>query len=63
MWFGVFNVLSLIYLTAVVALVLGMHEGETPREAARHVLGCWVKIMGGLVALGLVVYIMSFFAG
>ena len=63
MLYGVLHVFSLIYLTAVVALILGMDEGETPREATRNVLGCWAKILGGLVGLILVVYVFSLFTG
>ncbi|MBN1865822.1 hypothetical protein JW916_00890 [Candidatus Sumerlaeota bacterium] len=63
MLYGILHVVSLVYLTGVVALILGMNEGETPREATRHVLGCWSKILGGLVGLGLVVYVLSLFAG
>ena len=61
--YGIINVLSLIFLTGIVALVLGLGESDSPKQATRHVLGCWAKLLGGLVGVGLVVYIMSLFAG
>ena len=63
MTFGILNVISLIYLTGVVALVMGMGEAETPGRVTRQALGCWAKLLGALIAVGLVVYIMSLFAG
>ena len=53
---------SVIYLTGVVALVIGLQESETSEEAPRHVLGCWGKILGVLVGLGVIVYLFSLFA-
>lgn len=63
MLYGLIHVASLLYLTGVVALVIGIHEGDTPAEATRGALGCWARILGGLVGLGLVVYILSLFSG
>lgn len=63
MAFGILNIISLIYLTALVALIMGMGESDNPGEATRHVFGCWGKLLGGLVAIGLIVYIFSLFAG
>lgn len=63
MTYGIINVLSLLYLTGVVALVLGLGESEGAGKPAVHVLGCWAKLLGGLVGIGLIVYIMSLFAG
>jgi hypothetical protein len=61
--YGILNVLSLIYLTFVVALVIGMHETDDPAEARRQTLGCWGRLLGGLVGAMLLVYIISLFAG
>ena len=63
MLYGIVNVLSLVYLTFVVALVIGMHETDEARESRRQVLGCWTKLLGGLVALMLVIYLLSLLAG
>lgn len=60
---GILNIFSLLYLTAVVAFIMGMGESDEPKEAARHVLGCWAKLLGGLVGIGVVVYILSLLAG
>lgn len=61
--FGLLHVFSLIYLTGVVALVIGLQEAKPADSPTRHVLGCWAKMLGGLVGLGIVVYILSLFAG
>ncbi|HUT23340.1 MAG TPA: hypothetical protein VM492_03245 [Sumerlaeia bacterium] len=63
MTFGILHLLSLVYLTGVVSLILGMDEGETPAQAGRHVLGCWTRILLCFVGLGVVVYVFSLFAG
>ncbi len=63
MTYGLLHVVSLVLLTAVVAVVLGVHEDDTPGREAKHVRGCWVKILGTLIGLGVVVYILSLFAG
>ncbi len=62
-WFGLINVLSLIYLTFVVAMVIGLHEVEDETKSKRHVLGCWAKLLGSMVGLMLIIYIFSLFAG
>ena len=61
--FGILNVVSLIYLSAVVALIMGLDEGESPRKVARQSLGCWAKLLGALVGIGLLVYLLSLFSG
>jgi len=61
--YGILNVLSLIYLTFVVALVIGMHETDDPTEVRRQTLGCWARLLGGLVGAMVLVYILSLFAG
>jgi len=61
--FGFLHVLSLIYLTGVVALVIGLQETEPGKPPARNVLGCWAKLLGGLIGAGVVVFVLSLFAG
>ena len=61
--YGIIHIVSLIYLTFVTALVIGTHETDDPTEARRHVLGCWMRLLGGLVGLMLIVYVLSLFAG
>ena len=61
--YGIVHIVSMVYLTFVVAVVIGMHETDDPRESRHQVLGCWTKLLGGLVGLMIVVYIMSLFAG
>jgi len=56
--YGIIHVLSLVYLTGVVALVVGAQEEEDPEKVPRHVLGCWARLLGSLVGLGLLVYII-----
>ena len=65
MTYGIINLLSLIYLTGVVALVIGLGESEsnqlaslrqsTTNGSVRQVLGCWVKLLGLLVGIALVI--------
>ncbi|MFP4380109.1 MAG: hypothetical protein ACLFUS_06375 [Candidatus Sumerlaeia bacterium] len=61
--FGILNVISLIYLTAVVALVIGLQEADDQEQPMRHVLGCWMKLLGCLLGIGVVVYLLSLFGG
>ena len=61
--FGFLNVLSLIYLTGVVALVIGLQETEPGKSPARNVVGCWAKLLGALIGVGVVVFVLSLFAG
>jgi hypothetical protein len=61
--FGFLNLLSLIYLTGVVALVIGLQETEPGKPPARNVLGCWAKLLGGLVGAGVVIFVLSLFGG
>lgn len=63
--YGAIHLFSLVYLTAVVALVIGVQESEDrqPREMRLHVLGCWAKLLGSLVGLGLVVYVIHLLSG
>ena len=61
--FGFLHVLSLIYLTGVVALVIGLQETEPGKPPARAVAGCWAKLLGGLIGAGVVVFVLSLFAG
>ena len=56
--YGIIHVLSLVYLTGIVALVIGLQEVDDPAKAKRHVLGCWARLLGSLVGLGLLVYIV-----
>lgn len=62
-WFGILHVVSVVYLTAVVAVVLGSQDQDSPAKALPQVLGCWGKLLGSLVGIGLLVYILSLFAG
>jgi hypothetical protein len=77
-WFGLAHIFSLIYLTGIVAFVIGLQEVPEDKSAdtqdgaaqpnplnspaTRHVLGCWGKMLGSLVGLGLIVYILSLFS-
>jgi hypothetical protein len=61
--FGFLNVLSLIYLTGVVALVIGLQETEPGKPPARNVMGCWAKLLGALIGVGVAVFVLSLFAG
>lgn len=56
--YGLVNILSLVFLTFVVAVVMGPHENGRD-EAMRHpVLGCWFKLLGSILGLMLVLLIM-----
>ena len=57
--YGIIHLLSLIFLTGVVALVIGLQEVEEPAKARKHVLGCWARLLGSLVGLGLIVFILN----
>ena len=61
-WFGLAHIVSLLYLTGVVAFVVGLQESPDDKNPVPHVLGCWGKMLGSLVGLGLIVYILSLFA-
>jgi len=60
--FGILHIVSAIVLTGVVALVIGLQEAEPKQHPARHVLGCWAKMLGGLLCIGLIVFVLSLFS-
>jgi len=59
MTMGMLNPVSLLYLSFVVAFVLGMNDHDNPRRAASATVRRWLKLLAALVVIGIVVRILS----
>ncbi len=51
MWYGLFRIFSLVFLTFVVAVVMGPHENGEEHQTKRPVMGCWFKLLGSILAI------------
>jgi len=59
MLMGWFNLASLFFLSFVVAFVFGLNEHDRVRPILRATVRRWVKLLVGLVVIGIVVQILS----
>jgi len=59
MTMGMLNLVSLLYLSFVVAFVLGMNDHDNPRGVAAATVRRWLKLLAALVVIGIVVRILS----
>ncbi|HOE64260.1 MAG TPA: hypothetical protein PKW18_02770 [Candidatus Sumerlaeota bacterium] len=56
---GTINIVSIIYLSFVVAFILGLNDHDTPRKIIRATLRRWLKLLAALVVIGAVVLLLS----
>ena len=56
---GIVNILSLLYLSMVVALVFSINDHEEIRPIVRATLRRWGKLVGALSVIGIIVYLLS----
>lgn len=56
---GIVNILSLLYLSMVVALVFSINDHEEIRSIVRATLRRWGKLVGALSVIGILVYLLS----
>ncbi len=56
---GIVNILSLLYLSMVVALVLSINEHEEIRPIVRATLRRWGLGVGLLIGIGILVYLLG----
>ena len=56
---GVLNVVSLVYLSFVVALIYGMNDHDKAGLVVKTTLRRWFKMIGALFVLGIIVQILS----
>jgi phosphate/sulfate permease len=56
---GMLNLVSLLYLSFVVAFVLGMNDHDNPSGVAAATVRRWLKLLAALVVIGVVVRILS----
>ncbi|OPZ01248.1 MAG: hypothetical protein BWZ10_03486 [candidate division BRC1 bacterium ADurb.BinA364] len=59
---GLLHVGSAIYLSAIVAFVISVNDNEAPRRIARETARRTGKLLGGLLAIGLVVQLLTWLA-
>jgi uncharacterized membrane protein len=59
---GVLFVLSALYLTLVVSVVISLLDHPVPQTLVRDTIRRWAKFTGGLLALGFVVQVMTWLA-
>ncbi len=57
------TVFSLLYLSFYLCLVLGILEGTSGPKFWQAVFRRWAKLLGGLLAIGLVVQILTWVGG
>ena len=57
------TVVSLVYLSFFLCLVLGILEGAPGPKMWRAVFRRWGKLLGGLVVIGIVVQICTWIGG
>ena len=60
---GLAYVFSAIFLSLVVAGVISINENDSPRRALRETVRRTLKLLGVLIAAGLIVQLMTFFSG
>jgi hypothetical protein len=56
---GIVNILSLLYLSLVVALVFSINDQEEIGQIVRATLRRWGKLVGVLVGIGIIVYLLG----
>lgn len=59
---AVVNLASMFYLSFLVCLVLTLLEGATGKTLWKVIFRRWGKLLGGLVAIGIVVQILTWIA-
>ncbi len=52
-------IISLLYLSLVVAVVLGINEHDRVKKILEATLRRWVKLVAALVAIGAVIQVLS----
>lgn len=57
------NIASMFYLSFFLCLVLGLLEDTSGSAFRRALLRRWGKLLGGLVAIGLLVQILTWIGG
>ena len=57
---GVLNLVSLLYLSFVVALIFGINDHDEAKMVVKTTLRRWLKMIGALVVLGVIVQIVSY---
>ena len=57
------EIASLLYLSLFLCITLGIIEGATGRKYWTAVLRRWGKLLGGLVAIGIIVQILTWIGG
>jgi energy-coupling factor transporter transmembrane protein EcfT len=56
---GIVNLLSALYLSAVICFAISLNENRAPARIVREALRRWVKFMLVAVAIGLVVQLIG----
>ena len=56
---GLLHLFSLLYLSLVVAFVFGLNDHDRPRDVVKTTLRRWLKMIGALIVIGLIVLILS----
>jgi succinate dehydrogenase hydrophobic anchor subunit len=59
MFTGPLNIFSILYLSFVVAFIFGLNDHNEPRKVARATLRRWIKLIGALVIIAVLVHILS----
>ena len=56
---GLLNIFSILYLSLVVAFIFGLNDHDEVKKVIKATLRRWIKLMGALVIIAIIVYILS----
>lgn len=56
---GTLNIISIIYLSFVVAFIMGLNDHDAPKKVIRTTLRRWLKLLAALAVIGAVVLLLS----
>ena len=56
---GLLNIISLVYLSFVVALIFGLNDHEKAEKVIRATFRRWLKILGALLVISIIVQVLS----
>jgi len=56
---GLLNIISLLYLSFVVAFIFGLNDHESAKKVIQATFRRWIKILGALIVIGIIVQILS----
>lgn len=56
---GLLNIFSILYLSLVVAFIFGLNDHNEIQKVIKATLRRWIKLIGALVLIAVIVHILS----